>query len=50
MLPRHMPIDVLVRDPQDFASRVQGFDGFLSTISDEGLLLSSDEAKSALLK
>lgn len=50
ILPRHFPIDVLVRDPQDFQMRVQGFDGFLSTIADEGLLLYSDEAKSAMLK
>lgn len=46
-LPRNIPIDVIVREPEDFEARVQGFDGFLSTIADEGVLLYSDEAQSA---
>jgi predicted nucleotidyltransferase len=46
-LPRHIPIDVLVREPADFEARVKGFDGFLSTIADEGVLLYSNEAQTA---
>lgn len=46
-LPKYIPIDVVVREPADFEARVQGFDGFLSTIADEGVLLYSDEAQSA---
>lgn len=46
-LPLHIPIDVVVREPADFEARVKGFDGFLSVIADEGLLLYSSEAQTA---
>lgn len=46
-LPRHLAIDVVVREPADFEARVKGFDGFLSTIADEGVLLYSNEAQTA---
>jgi len=43
MLPRDISIDIVVRDPKDFEARVQGFDGFMSTIAQQGLLLYSRE-------
>jgi uncharacterized protein len=46
-LPKHIPIDVVVREPADFEARVKGFDGFLSTIADEGMLLYSAEEQTA---
>lgn len=46
-LPRHIPIDVVVREPADFEARVKGFDGFLSAIAVEGVLLYSNGTQTA---
>jgi uncharacterized protein len=44
-LPKDCSIDIIVRDPADFAQRVKGFDGFLSTIAQQGALLYQRKAQ-----